>query len=123
MSTHESLKVSNFREFWPIYVMEHRHAVNRRLHFLGTLVTLLLLFNSLLTATFWWLLLVPVAGYGFAWAGHFLIEKNRPATFVHPFYSLIGDYKMFLFIILGRMDHELESAAQTLKSRKTSRLN
>ena len=41
------------------------------------------------------LTLIPlVLGYSFAWIGHFGFEKNKPATFIYPIFSLLGDFRM-----------------------------
>ncbi len=74
----------SFREFYPYYLGEHRHPVCRRLHLLGSTLVLAVVLVAILTADWRWLLLAPVVGYGFAWIGHFVFEKNRPATFRHP---------------------------------------
>jgi len=95
--------MTSFREFWPFYLQEHSHPVNRRLHFIGTLLVHLLIIAALVTHHARWLLALPVIGYGFAWVGHYIIEKNRPATFKHPLWSLIADFKMFYCILLGRL--------------------
>jgi hypothetical protein len=94
---------ASFREFYPFYLSEHSNRTCRRLHFIGTALVLVVLSASLLTRNAWLLLLAPVAGYGFAWVGHFAFEKNRPATFTHPFYSLAGDFVMFRDILTGRI--------------------
>lgn len=96
-------KYKNFFEFYTYYLSEHRDPVNRRLHFLGCLAVILVILYSVLTQVWLALILAPLAGYGFAWIGHFFIEKNRPATFKHPIYSLLGDWKMFLDIITGKI--------------------
>ena len=93
----------SFATFYPFYLTEHRNPTCRRLHFAGTfLVTLALL---AITGTHSWSLLwlLPIIGYGFAWAGHFFFEKNRPATFQYPLYSLMGDFRMFYEILTGRL--------------------
>ena len=92
-----------FRDFYPFYLSEHRHPVCRRLHFAGSLLVIAAIAAAILTGSAWWLLAAPVAGYGFAWVGHFFFEKNRPATFTHPLYSLIGDWVMFGDILRGRI--------------------
>ncbi|MHB1617373.1 MAG: Mpo1-like protein [Metallibacterium sp.] len=96
-------RFSSFAEFYPFYLGEHRNNVCRRLHFIGSCIVLLLLLIALLTRDAWWLLLLPVVGYGFAWIGHFFFEKNRPATFQYPWYSLIGDWRMFIDVLRGRV--------------------
>lgn len=93
----------SFREFYPYYLKEHRNQVCRRLHFIGSLLVLLIICWSILSQNPWWLLLMPLVGYGFAWVGHFFFEKNRPATFKHPWYSLLGDWVMFRDMLTGRI--------------------
>lgn len=96
-------RFSSFREFYPYYLGEHRDPTCRRLHFAGTTLVLCLLLLALLLRNPWWLLGVPLAGYGFAWVGHFFFEHNRPATFRHPWYSLAGDWVMYRDTLLGRI--------------------
>lgn len=98
-------RFDSFAEFWPYYLREHSVALNRRLHFAGTLAALLLLIAGLISHPAW-LLAVPPAGYGPAWAGHFFIERNRPATFTHPWWSLRGDFYMAWLMISGRLERE-----------------
>jgi len=92
-----------FREFYPFYLSEHRNRTCRRLHFAGSLCALGFLAAAVLTGHAWWLLGGLLAGYGFAWAGHFGFEHNRPATFRYPFYSFAGDWVMFWQILTGRI--------------------
>jgi hypothetical protein len=105
MKTHE---FRDFEEFWPFYVREHSHPLNRKLHFVGTTLAVGLLAGGLLTRRRWMLLAAPIAGYGFAWAGHFLVQGNKPATFKHPLWSLRGDFKMWSMIATGKMDAEVD---------------
>jgi hypothetical protein len=102
-------KYKSFSEFWPYYLSEHRDPVNRALHFAGTTAALA---TAALAAATLNPFLVPAAlvcGYGPAWIGHFLVEKNRPATFTYPVWSFIGDFKMYGLILTGRMQNELQS--------------
>lgn len=99
-------KFSSYEEFWPYYVAEHRDPTCRKLHFIGTTLVMAMAPNPLL-----WPVL-PVAGYGFAWVGHFKFEKNKPATFKHPLWSLRADFRMWKKIATGQMDAELERANQ-----------
>ena len=94
---------ASFRDFYPFYLGEHRNAVCRRLHFTGTLLLLALVAVAIATTSWRLLWLVPLVGYGFAWIGHFFFEKNRPATFRYPLYSLIGDFVMFRDMLTGRI--------------------
>jgi len=93
----------SFADFYPFYLSEHRNPVCRRLHFIGTVLVLAALVTAALTAEAGWLVGVPLAGYGFAWVGHFFFEHNRPATFSHPWYSLAGDFAMFRDMLFGRV--------------------
>ncbi|MEM7708022.1 MAG: DUF962 domain-containing protein [Pseudomonadota bacterium] len=98
-----SSEFSSFREFYPFYLSEHSNAVCRRLHFAGTSLVLAIVVYALLSGNLWVLLAIPLAGYGFAWVGHFFFEKNRPATFQHPWYSLLGDFVMYRDMLIGRV--------------------
>lgn len=96
-------RFASFAEFYPFYLSEHSHRTSRRLHFVGSCGVLLLGVVALVTADLRWLLGALACGYGFAWIGHFVFEKNRPATFKHPLYSFIGDWVMFKDILRGRI--------------------
>jgi hypothetical protein len=96
-------RFASFREFYPFYLGEHAHPVSRRLHFTGSCGVLLMIALALWQRNAWWLLAALFCGYGFAWIGHFFFEKNRPATFRHPFYSFAGDWVMFVDILRGRV--------------------
>lgn len=94
----------DFKHFYPYYLGEHQNRTCRRLHVLGSVGVLLILglvLAQVLSA--WWLLAVPVCGYGFAWVGHFAFEHNKPATFRYPFYSLMGDWVMFKDVLTGKI--------------------
>ena len=93
----------SFREFYPFYLSEHSKSGTRRLHFVGTLLVLLTLGYALAAQRWRFLALLPVFGYGFAWVAHFAVERNRPATFRYPLYSLAGDFRMFADMLRGRV--------------------
>jgi len=93
----------SFAEFYPFYLSEHRNRTCRRLHFFGSALVLAVVAAAIATRNPLWLLAAPVAGYGFAWVGHFAFEKNRPATFQYPLYSLMGDWVMFRDMLTGRI--------------------
>ena len=93
----------SFAEFYPYYLGVHSNPTCRRLHFVGTSLVIALLAFIIGSGKWLLLLALPVFGYGFAWVGHFFFEKNRPATFTHPLYSLIGDFVMFRDILLGKI--------------------
>ncbi len=97
------VEFSSFSQFYACYLGEHANRTCRRLHFAGSSLVILVVIAALATGHFRWLWLAPVAGYGFAWVGHFFFEKNRPATFKHPLYSLWGDWVMYAQILRGRI--------------------
>lgn len=93
----------SFADFYPFYLQEHSNATCRRLHFLGSSVGLLCLVMLLATGRPQYLLYGLLAGYGFAWIGHFAFEKNRPASFKRPLYSFMGDWRMYFDMWTGRV--------------------
>src|SRR5450631_1364832 len=96
-------KFASFAQFYPFYLSEHADRTCRRLHFAGSLLVLAIVVLGVITRNGWWFLAALIAGYGFAWTGHFFFEHNRPATFKYPFYSLMGDWVMFRDILIGRI--------------------
>lgn len=104
--------IKTFREFWPYYVREHLNSTSRNLHFTGTTLVILTAIIATSMQAWWWLLMMPVFGYGFAWLGHFRFERNRPATFRYPFYSLAGDFVMYFKILTGTFEADLDRARE-----------
>ena len=105
-------RLQSFAEFWPFYVREHAHPLNRQLHFIGSSLGGVCLLALFCTGN---LLLLPlglVIGYGFAWVGHFFVEKNKPASFHYPLWSFCADWKMWAYILMGRMNAEVERAVR-----------
>lgn len=96
-------KYKNFSDFYPFYLSQHENKTCRRLHFLGSSLIILLITFVAVSQYFALLWLIPIIGYGFAWIGHFIFEKNKPATFIYPIYSLIGDWVMFKDIVIGKI--------------------
>lgn len=101
-------RFETFEEFWPFYVAEHSKPQTRLLHAVGTTAAMACLVALAAAGRWKFLPLALVPGYGAAWLSHFLIEKNRPATFAHPLWSFMGDYKMLALMISGRMNAEVE---------------
>ena len=99
-----------FEDFWPFYLREHSRPATRALHFAGTSLVVLIPIAAAAARTWWLLLAMPVAGYAFAWASHFAVERNRPATFTHPLWSLRADFRMWRLTLAGRLGRELEAA-------------
>jgi hypothetical protein len=96
-------KYTNFRDFYPFYLSEHANRTTRRLHVVGSSLALFCVLELLLTGDPLWFIAALVAGYGFAWFSHLVFEKNRPATFRYPLYSLMGDWVMFWQILTGKI--------------------
>jgi hypothetical protein len=95
-------KLKNYSDFYVFYLTEHRNKISRILHFIGTFLFFVVLIYLLLTKNFILLWILPVIGYGFAWLGHFFFEKNQPAKFKYPFWSLISDFRLFFALLIGK---------------------
>jgi len=93
----------SFGEFYPFYLSEHANIVSRRLHFTGTSIALLLLIASAITQKWWFMAVALVQGYAFAWVGHYFFERNKPATFKYPGFSLMGDWRLWWEILTGKL--------------------
>jgi len=101
---------TTFAEFWPFYLREHSKASTRALHYVGTSLVVLIAIAAVVAGRWGWLIALPLAGYFFAWVAHFGVEKNRPATFTYPLWSLFSDYRMFFLWLSGRLDPHLKQA-------------
>lgn len=96
-------RYQSFKEFYPFYLTQHSNKTCRTLHFVGSLLILVVIGYAVIQSQYMLLLTLPVIGYGFAWIGHFVFEKNRPATFTYPLWSLMGDWKMFWQMLSGKL--------------------
>jgi len=102
--------IQTYTEFWPYYLGEHAQPATRAWHYVGTGLAIMLLITLLVTRNFVLIPLVFVCGYFFAWVSHGLIEKNKPATFTYPLWSLMSDFKMLFHFLTGTMGRELKKA-------------
>lgn len=103
---------ANYEEFFAFYLREHSDLRNRIMHVVGTVLGLCTLVVPIAVGHPWYALLWPVVAYSFAWAGHFLIEGNKPATFGHPFWSFVSDFRMLGLMLTGRLGARMEKAPQ-----------
>jgi len=101
-------RFNSFSEFWPFYVTEHSKPATRVLHLLGTTAGICCVIFVIAAGKWWLFPLGLIPGYGAAWIAHFLIEKNKPATFEYPLWSFIGDYKMIALMLTGKMNDEVK---------------
>ena len=97
----------SFDTFWPYYLQEHSKPATRNFHYVGTSLVVLIAAYAIVTASWWLLLAMPVAGYFFAWLSHWKIERNKPATFTYPLWSFASDFRMFWYWLTGRLGREL----------------
>jgi hypothetical protein len=99
----DTKKFQSLQEFYPFYLTEHSNSTSKLLHFIGTSLFFAILIYGLYSQQYSLLWFMPVVGYGFAWVGHFFFEKNKPATFKYPFYSLASDFIMYFDILRGKV--------------------
>ena len=109
-------KLQTYEEFWPYYLREHSLATTRAWHYVGTGLAVLILIAAISTGQWGWIFGAIVSGYFFAWVSHGVFEKNKPATFTYPLWSLFSDFKMLYCFLSGRMRRELEAAGVNSKT-------
>ena len=100
----------SLKEFYPYYLSEHADPVCRTLHFIGTTGVIALPFIAIFTQIWWLFAMIPVCGYGFAWAGHAIFERNKPATFTYPLWSLASDFIMYWDTLTGKLANKMTAA-------------
>jgi hypothetical protein len=103
-------RYTSFAAFWPFYLREHSRPLTRALHYIGSTLVVALGVYALINGRYWYFAAMPLAGYFFAWLAHFTVEKNRPATFTYPMWSLAADFKMWGLWLTGRLGPHLRSA-------------
>jgi hypothetical protein len=94
---------NTFGDFYPFYLGEHANPVCRRLHFTGTSIAVALFIAAAVTRSWWLVAMAVVEGYAFAWVGHFFFEHNKPATFKYPLFSLMGDWRLWWDMLIGKV--------------------
>ena len=101
-------KYKSLQEFYPFYLSEHQNTTSRVLHFIGTALVVISLIGGILFHDLRFLIAIPFLGYGFAWVGHFFFEKNKPATFQYPGYSLASDFMLFWDLLNGKQSFKVK---------------
>jgi len=91
----------SFMEFYPYYLSEHSNQTCRRLHYLATAGVIAVILYVLLSSDYEYVLILPIVGYLPSWIGHFAYEKNRPASFQYPFYSMLASWTMLTDMLKG----------------------
>lgn len=104
----QATEFSSYEEFFDFYLQQHQNSTNRALHATGTALGLGVIAGALIARKPRYALLFFPVGYGLAWAGHFLVERNKPATFGHPLWSLISDFRMLGLMVSGKLDERLK---------------
>ena len=107
--TQPAERIKTYAAFFDFYLGEHRHPVCRLLHYIGSSLVIGVMALALIKGNPLILLLMPFVGYSFAWAGHFFVEHNKPATFTYPWWSLMGDYHMFFLFLTGQLGRKLKA--------------
>ncbi len=110
-------RIESFEEFWPYYVGEHKKKATRIMHFVGTTAAVSCFATGLLTRHKWLMAVAPICGYGPAWVNHFFIEKNKPATFKYPTWSLQADFVMWWKMVKGEMQAEVDRVVREQEER------
>lgn len=103
-------RIASYAEFWPYYLREHSNPICRGLHYIGSSLAIACIVGLILTRNPWFFLAGLVGAYGFAWVGHFVFEKNRPATFQYPLWSFVSDWRMVALAATFQLKPELERA-------------
>jgi hypothetical protein len=118
--TESTQDFAEFEEFWPYYLGEHASPKTRDLHLLGTAIALACIGGFAKTRDKRWLAGALIGSYGLAWTGHAAFEKNEPATFTHPLWSLRADFRMFRLWLTGGLDPELERTLDKERQQRRS---
>lgn len=113
-------RYNKLSDFYWYYLTEHQNPISRGLHILGTLLVVIMLIAAPILEKLYLLWFLPVVGYGFAWIGHAFFEKNKPATFQYPFFSLASDFIMVWDFLTGRLGKKLSQAPQRVEAYKNA---
>lgn len=108
-------KYTSLKSFYPYYLTEHSNRTSRILHYLGTSAFITVLIYCLFTTSWNWFIVGPLIAYSCAWVGHFFFEKNKPATFKYPFYSLASDFIMLFHFLTGQLDQRMKEAELAIR--------
>ncbi|SHJ88195.1 DUF962 domain-containing protein [Epilithonimonas mollis] len=95
-------RIKTYKEFYQFYLTEHQKPLTRVFHFIGILLVFAVIIYVIESGKERFLWYCPIFGYGFAWFSHAVFEKNKPATFRYPFWSLISDFRLFFELLIGK---------------------
>ncbi|WPC35946.1 DUF962 domain-containing protein [Acinetobacter sp. YWS30-1] len=101
--TSPKMPIRDYHEFYRFYLTEHRHIMSRRLHVAGSSIGIYFFSKALRQRKAKYLAYGLLSGYACAWIGHFIFEKNKPASFKQPLYSFISDWRMFADVLRGNL--------------------
>ncbi|NNG83084.1 DUF962 domain-containing protein [Acinetobacter sp. ANC 5378] len=97
------LPIQNYHEFYRFYLTEHRNITSRRLHVFGSSIGVYFFTQAIRQRKAKYLAYGLLSGYACAWVGHFMFEKNKPASFKQPLYSFISDWRMLSDVLRGNL--------------------
>ena len=106
-------QIATYPQFWRYYLREHARPGTRAWHFFGTSLAIVCFLVAIAAREPWLVIAALVLGYAPAWFAHFAVEKNRPATFRYPLWSLFSDFRMLAVWLAGRLPSELAAAGVT----------
>lgn len=104
----EQKKPTSVKDFYPLYLTQHQHTINRILHFIGTGLFGLCFITAMLFHKFIFFALMPVAAFTFSWMGHIVFEKNKPGKLKYLFFTLMCDFMLFGDLIMGRQPFKIK---------------
>lgn len=97
------LPIQDYHTFYRFYLTEHRNIMSRRLHVTGSSIGLYFFAKAIVKSKPRYFAYGLISGYACAWVGHFIFEKNKPASFKQPLYSFISDWRMFADVLKGNL--------------------
>jgi hypothetical protein len=103
LAVSQPMPIRDYHEFYRFYLTEHRNIMSRRLHVAGSSIGLYFFSKAIIQRKPKYFLYGLASGYACAWIGHFIFEKNKPASFKQPLYSFVSDWRMFADVLRGNI--------------------